>query len=184
MQVSFTDSTARTILKRTFTAFDPNSIYQGSSGGPAAMVKEQTFAYSVRNNNSPYTSYAKLALCQGAIPSDFSGMSSTASRISDVLVSWSLNGVVGTWTELSGEPSIYLTSTQRSSATQSGVATWLWWYNTFDSPSTNIAHQAAFTVGSLGSGAEFELIDINIVAGRGYKIVNGPRLTMATEYNY
>lgn len=185
MQVSFTNSTARNILKRTFTAFDSSSMYQNNSSSIANRANENTFAYSA-DSGSPSTTYATLALCQGSVPSNFSGLTTTSSRSSDVLVTWALSTAVtyGTWTEISDQPSIYLTATQRSSASQSGVATWLWWYNTLANATTTIIHQAVFTVGTLGSGSEFELIDINIVSGRGYKIVNGPRLTMATEYNY
>lgn len=187
MQVSITTGMARTILKRTFTPYDSESMYAGSSTSINSRPGETTYAYWLQSG-VVRADKAYLALCKGTVPSNFSGITRVVNRSSDILVSWKLDSVLGTWTEVSDQPEIYLTSTQRSNADQSGVATWLWWYNIVNDAGGAvgdiIGQQAVFTVGNLGSGAEFELIDTNIVASRGYKIVNAPRLSMATEYSY
>ena len=47
-----------------------------------------------------------------------------------------------------------------------------------------MSHQAVFTVGALGSGSDYELANVGILSGKGYKLVNGPRVSLATEYTY
>jgi len=186
MQISITDSFARTILKRMFTYFDTASMYQGNSGSTSNLQSENTF-WMAPTNSSPVNQYNFFALCQGAVPTDFTGMGEYQSgntRWNDRLVVWTYNNFDNSlWTEDSGSAAIYLSSATRSNASQSGTATWFWWAHTPVSSST-ITHQAVFTVGTLGSGADFEMRDVDIVSGRGYKLINGPRLSLATEYNY
>lgn len=131
----------------------------------------------------PYetTSRAKLVLMKGTVPTDFSGLTAPSSRSSDVLVTWTVESTAGTWVD-EGANSIYLQSTDLATASQSGTATWLWWYNPYSN--TGIHHQAVFTVGELGSSSDYELANTGIVSGKGYKLVNGPRLSLATEYTY
>jgi hypothetical protein len=77
------------------------------------------------------------------------------------------------------------TATDLAYASQGGTATWLWWYS-YDSNNINgnLKYQAIFSVGTIGSGSDFELPSTTIVNGSGYKLVNGPKLSLATSFTY
>ena len=145
-----------------------------------AVTTTDTYPYE-------FTTFAKFVLMKGAVPTDFSGLTTSTSRSSDRLVEWTVASTSGSWVDLDTN-GIYLQSTNLSTASQSGTATWLWWYNpyftNYNYPTIGLSHQAVFTVGELGSGSDYELANIGIVSGKGYKLVNGPRLSLATEYTY
>jgi hypothetical protein len=186
MQISTTDYNIRQCLKRMFTSVGSPSI--NGNSGHINNVEVNNFAVTIRdaypNEN---TTYAKFVLMKGAVPTDFSGLTASTSRSSDRLVEWTVASTAGSWVE-EGANSIYLQSTDLSTASQSGTATWLWWYNpyftNYNYPTIGLSHQAVFTVGELGSGSDYELANVGIISGKGYKLVNGPRLSLATEYNY
>jgi len=186
MQISTTDYNIRQCLKRMFTSVGSPAIDSNS----AFLANPEMNSFAVTTTGySPHesTALAKLVLMKGAVPTDFSGLTLPSSRSSDVLVTWTVQSTAGSWVE-EGANSIYLQSTDLATASQSGTATWLWWYNPYftggDFPTPGINHQAVFTVGELGSGSDYELANVGIVSGKGYKLVNGPRLSLATEYNY
>lgn len=150
-------------------------------------VEVNNFAVTIRDAYpQEVTTYAKFVLMKGTVPTDFSGLTASTSRSSDRLVVWNVASGAGSWVEETN--SIYLQSTDLATASQSGTATWLWWYNPFftnyNYTTVGISHQAVFTVGELGSGSDYELANVGIVNGKGYKLVNGPRLSLATEYTY
>ena len=180
MQISTTNYNIKECLKRMFTGVGTPAINSNQDH----LINPEMNSFAVTTTGSfPYetTGAAKLVLMKGTVPTDFTGLTSSSSRSSDVLVTWTVQSTAGSWVS-GGDNSIYLESTDLASASQSGTATWLWWYN----PYSNIAihHQAVFTVGELGSGSDYELANIGIVGGKGYKLVNGPRLSLATEYTY
>lgn len=181
MQISTTTLAIRESLKRIFT---PN----GSPGftrtyDEVSSLDQNNFALTI-TNSYPYQTNdrARFVLMKGAVPTDFTALTLPSSRSTDVLVSWTVKTTSGTWVENSNN-SLYLTSTDLAYATQSGTATWLWWYNP-KHDNTQILHQAVFTVGTLGSASDFELANTSIVSGKGYKLVNGPTVSLPTEYNY
>jgi len=185
MQISTTNYNIRECLKRMFTALGSPAIQ-----GTYDYIRNpeiSNFAVSVTGTSpTQTTSLAKLVLMKGTVPTDFSGLTVPSSRSSDRLVEWTVASTAGSWVE-EGDNSIYLQSTDLATASQSGTATWLWWYNPYWTDYQNpagINHQAVFTVGDLGSGSDYELANVGIASGKGYKLVNGPRLSLATEYNY
>ena len=180
MQISTTNYNIKQCLKRMFTGIGSPAI--DSNQDHLTNPEMNSFAVTT-SEYYPYetTSRAKLVLMKGTVPTDFSELTSPGSRSSDVLVTWTVASTAGSWVE-EGANSIYLQSTDLATASQSGTATWLWWYNPYSN--TGIHHQAVFTVGALGSGSDYELANTGIVSGKGYKLVNGPRLSLATEYTY
>lgn len=186
MQISTTTPAIRNCLRRIFTASLEDgglSNFFSSDSNDGANPSQNSFAVSIYNSY-PYTTdtIAKFRLMQGTVPTDFSTLVSSTDRAADILVEWAVRTTSGSWQDNS-DNSIYLTSTDLAYATQSGTATWLWWVNKVYN-TTAINHQAVFTVGALGSGEDFELANTSIVAGKGYKLVNGPTLSLPTEYNY
>jgi len=186
MQISTTDYNIRQCLKRIFTSVGSPDINGNSSH--INNVEMNNFAVTM-TGFYPHesTSYAKFVLMKGTVPTNFTGLTSSAARSSDRLVEWTVASTAGAWVE-EGANSIYLQSTDLSTASQSGTATWLWWYNPYwtdyNYTTIGLSHQAVFTVGELGSGSDYELANVGIVSGKGYKLVNGPRLSLATEYTY
>ena len=122
-----------------------------------------------------------LRLMTGTVPTDFSGLTSLTSRSSDLLIQWDTKNDTE-WSN-DGIKTFWQNGTSLVYATTGGVATWLWWVGASGATST-LWHQAVFTVGALGSGSDFELLNTTIIAGNGYRLVNGPRITMSTEWNY
>lgn len=181
MQISTTTPAIRACLKRIFT---PN----GSPGfarnyDNVSDASQNNFALTI-TNSYPYSSdiYAKFKLMKGTVPTDFTALTLPTSRSTDVLVTWGVKTSSGSWVE-NADNSLYLTSTDLAYATQSGTASWLWWYNP-KHDSTSILQQAVFTVGTIGSGSDFELVTTSIDSGKGYKLVNGPKVSLPTEYTF
>ena len=184
MQISTTDYNIKQCLKRMFTATGSPTI--GGSSYYLTNPEVNNFAVTATENGTT-NSRAKLVLMKGTVPTDFSGLTLVSSRSSDRLVEWTVESSAGSWVE-GDNNSLYLQSTNLATASQSGTATWLWWYNpyttTYYQQIEGMSHQAVFTVGELGSGSDYELANIEILNGKGYKLVNGPRLSLATEYTY
>jgi len=184
MQISTTNYNIRECLKRMFTAVGSPAVIGGN--GYEANVEVNNFAVNSTEYNDGFenTGYARFVLMKGTVPTDFTGLTNSSdSRSTDRLVTWTVASSSGSWVN-GGDNSIYLQSTNLATASQSGTATWLWWYNHQYNAMNNILHQAVFTVGELGSGSDYELANIGILNGKGYKLVNGPRLSLATEYTY
>ena len=177
-QISITNTLAKETLKRAFTSYD----YPGYVAGNNAY----TLGYGTGLNGGSWNniSAVDMRLMKGTVPTDFSGIPNLYSRASDTLVTWNGSPASNLWQDTS-DTSISLTYTPLKYATAGGTATWLWWYSyNSDLPYGALQYSVVFTVGILGSGADFEIPTTNIVSGNGYKLINGPRLTMATEFNY
>lgn len=202
MQISITNALAQATLRRIFTNYDPSSQIGNYTFGSDLwsyalehtyeyrqfIQSETTFAQIASNNDAvggPLTAnmnYSNLRLMKGTVPTDFTGLTQYSSRSADVLVTWGV-GDISNWS-ISGN-TITGGYTNLVQAAQGGVATWLWWSNSvIDSDLLTYGHQIVFTVGGTGSGADFELLNTTIISGNNYKIINGPRFSLATEYNY
>lgn len=166
-QISISDTMAYQLLI--------NSFARGDWGDTNAIG---TFAYSGYQNTRTH-----LTLMKGTVPTDFSALTNySTSRSTDILVDWTTSNGAG-WSS-DGVKTIWFNGTDMQYATASGTATWLWWrVQNWISPS-NIDYQAIFTVGVLGSGSDYELISTTVTQGNGYRLVNGPRITIPTEWNY
>lgn len=123
-------------------------------------------------------------IMKGTMPSDFSTLTSgTASRSSDVLLTYSRSSAVNTFIlDLTVNPIVCNTSFVNAIA--SGTATWFWnlAYNPQDS-SNSIFVQFIGTVGLTGSGADLEMSDTNIISGSPYK-VNNLKILFPTTWTY
>jgi hypothetical protein len=196
-QISVTNELALAGLLRTFTPYDfetarlsPNEAspekptlgfaYNSSSGDNGSTNEGQ---YNTSYNNR-YD--IPMKLMKGTPPTQSQLNAGFVDRNSDVLVTLKPQSTINPnmWVNDGVNPSIYLQSTDLAIATASGTATWLWWHTFGVSGGYSTFIQAIFTVGLLGSGSDFEMPTTDIVSGRGYKLINGPRLTMATEFNY
>jgi hypothetical protein len=199
-QISVTNDLALAGLLRVFTPFDlhtlnfePNEVdldeitlgysYNSNTSNGSTNDPRSQFSYSYANRYDP-----KMKLMKG-VPPTYNELNTILSRTSDVLVTFSPQSLTNPnmWVNNGETPSILLQSTDLASASASGTATWLWWHS---GSNTGLGTggvpyiQAIFTVGTPGSGSDFEMPTTDIVSGRGYKLINGPRLTMATEFNY
>jgi hypothetical protein len=197
-QISVTNDLALTGLLRVFTPFDPRSLNMEPGEND---LDDITLGYSYTSNvsstNEPnplggarlYANrYGPSIRIMKGVPPTYQQLNTVLSRTSDVLVTLYPQSLTNPnmWVT-SGPTSIYLQSTDLAYASASGTATWLWWTSRGDDGlgTEGVPFiQATFTVGTLGSGADFEMPTTDIVSGRGYKLINGPRLTMATEFNY
>jgi hypothetical protein len=180
-------------MLRVFTPFDPLTLNMGPNENDPDIP---TFGYGyVSSGGETFGGYGsrfqpQFFLMKGAVPTqaELNTGEIAASRTlipNDVLVNWSTNGPAGSW--INSGTSLYLSATALSYASASGTATWLYWRSYaysggFGTPGKY--PEAVFTVGLFGSGSDFELPTTDIISGRGYKLVNGPRLIMATEFNY
>lgn len=189
MQISFTNYAIQQTLLRCFTAYDSRAYTISQSNTP----EENSFVFGEQGNfNSTWWNYQSLyysmRLMQGTVPTESTLPLLESERSSDTLVYWQFNDFnYNTYPWVTETNSIYLNGTALTSASQSGTATWIWWYTRNGlnpDPNNAIKHQAIFTVGAPGSGSDFELTNTSIVAGNGYRLVNGPRISLATEYNY
>lgn len=114
-----------------------------------------------------------IAIMKGAVPANFSTLTSFAARSADVLVYYSVNSGHFAPTQATVNPAVI--STLYSTAQASGTATWFWWtvrpgYE-YDNPNA-IVNQALGTVGLVGSGADLEMAATNITVGEPYRIMN------------
>lgn len=189
MQISFTTYAINQTLLRCFTAYDSYAYSNSQNNTP----EENSFAFGETSSYNAFwsnylTTYYSIRLMQGTVPTASTLPALLSDRVSDSLVQWQFNDTnYNTYPWVSDNNSIYLNGTALTAANASGNATWLWWYTVNGlnpDPNQAIKHQAVFTVGALGSGSDFELVNTSIVAGNGYRLVNGPRLSLATEYNY
>jgi hypothetical protein len=195
-QISFTNEFALAGLLRTFTPFDSETVNMQPNEN-LYKIPTLGLAYNSNTSNSSTneedSTYAnrydpKMVLMKGVPPTQ-GELSGVISRNSDILITFSPQSLTNRdmWVNDGSTPSIYLQSTDLAYATASGTASWIWWYTRGQGGTSYNSipfMQAVFTVGTFGSGADFEMPTTDIVSGRGYKLINGPRLTMATEINY
>ena len=199
-QISVTNDFALAGLLRVFTPFDSHTLNMGPNEDDLDDIT-LGFSYNSNTSNSSINEpsgqfgrlYAnrydpKMRLMKG-VPPTYDQLNTILSRSSDVLVTFSPQSTTNPnmWANDGANPSIYLQSTDLAYASASGTATWLWWHSGANgSLGYNAVPyiQAIFTVGTLGSSSDFEMPTTDIVSGRGYKLINGPKLTMATEFNY
>ena len=181
-QISMTTELVNAGMRRVFTPYDPQTIDMGPNENDPDIP---TFGYGyVSSGGETFGGYGsrfqpQFFLMKGAVPTQGQTNTGLAGRTSDVLVQWGTNGPAGSW--IDSGTSLYLSATSLSYASASGAATWLYWRSYSNG---GVYPEAVFTVGLPGSGADFEMPTTNIVSGQGYKLINGPRLTMATEFNY
>jgi hypothetical protein len=136
--------------------------------------------------NYPYY-YTWLRLMKGTPPATPTSTDVLA-RNSDTLVEWvSTNNNIGPYVVTNSNP--ILLGTWFAGASQSGTATWFWWYTKQHATNYNevnnypFYHEVIGTVGGLGSGTDLELAYPNIVAGNAYRIQN-LQVSFPTSWTY
>lgn len=135
-----------------------------------------------------------LSVMKGTIPIDFSTLVNSTSRSADKLITFS-TGTDFSPSATTVNPAII--STNYVAAGAPGIATWFWIYTVYNgytgslngltSPAgvsdTTLLHQLIGTAGAVGSGADLEIPDTNIVAGNAYRILN-LRLQFPTTWTF
>jgi hypothetical protein len=142
--------------------------------------------------NTPAFSIANIYIMKGAVPPDLSSLTSTTVRAADILATFTTgvlngqatipNGICGTGAATTDfTPSILyqnpiVINTVYKTATQAGTATWFWWV-VGPAPisgqiGTTITHQIIGTVGTIGSGADLQISNVNIALGESVKLAN------------
>lgn len=131
-------------------------------------------------------SIGNIAICQGSVPASADDVMTAASRSADILVNWLMKNISPgapypgqntandfAITNESTNP-IQINSIYRA-AVASGVASWFWWMVRWSNGSTiqdTHLHAIIGTVGGVGSGADLEIPDVNIVSGQSYRLRN------------
>jgi hypothetical protein len=177
-----------------------------------SMVTGVTSRFMMNNTNNPYTAYpiadrgllsghatsagevgARLFLMKGTVPYDFSTLTTFGARSADVLVTFDATSYTGGGTNnfVASQDNvnpIVVTSIYRT-ATQSGTATWFWWFtsaltgtNTWSNAAVPLV-QIIGTVGTIGSNSDLEFSTTNIVSGQDYRVFN-LRLQIPTSWVY
>lgn len=148
--IEFSTSQIAAILSSTF----------GTSGGRG-----------LTNQNASYTS--SLRIMKGTKPTDFSGMTNGAtSYASDVLIDFKNDGTStnDALTPSTATNNVFTLNTEIRTAAATGTATWFWWVMYSSATTTTILNQVMGTVGLIGSGADIEIPNVNILAGNPYRI--------------
>lgn len=132
--------------------------------------------------------YGVVNLMKGAVPTDFTELTSPSSRSSDILVTWTTNQ--GGWSysdPLTNIDGIANVSSPYSVASASGIATWFWWYNATGPAAGDPAYRNYIytqLVGTVGtSGTDLVIADTTIIAGANYRLLN-LKFDVPTEYTY
>lgn len=147
-------------------------------GYPNALWALGNPAQTVLLNNTDGNSYgSRLQIMKGTIPADFTTLVNTTSRSSDTLVHYRCGYYNGSFWENNFDPTVVKTTsivinTTYVAAVAAGTATWFWKFQATQLYSSTIVNQFIGTIGTVGSGADLELPDVNVIAGNPYRIRN------------
>lgn len=171
------------------------ALYSGLAAriiGPYTSLEDNIYGKVMVPSTGSET-YSYFCIMQGTVPTDVNTI--PQSRMADTLVFWKIGPsfanpgeilpiTVGTTTTIN---SYY------KAAIATGTATWFQWCTrAFAPPSTassggliyiNYSHIIMGTVGLVGSGADFEIPDVNIVTGQQYRMSNF-KLTFPSSWSY
>jgi len=138
-------------------------IYGGSTNNTSYIAGGGTGTGSILN------------FYKGTIAS-FPAFTSTTTRTSDLLISMSMPAGATSWIQVSSSNSVRVqlgvSNVPGGTATASGLATWFLMQNYFSGGTlTDLTIRSALigTIGTIGSGADMEIYDNNIVSGNSYK---------------
>lgn len=162
------------------------------SSGLRQLLGESLFVNSVSASyrgvaNSTFRNYysedyvdvkSQFRIMKGTVPANFSALTAANSRSTDVLLSW--NSTQFNWANVAGTTSSM--NTQYAQASQSGTASWFWWYMPIsDAADAALIWQIVGTVGS--TGTDLVLDDPAIVSGSNYRI-NNFRFSVPETFTY
>jgi len=167
--ITFNDNLRRNLNQALFTRVYDNEPEPGQYGFRMYL-----------NTNAPWFQYGTIKLMKGAVPSNFTSLTSANSRSTDLLVTWTTDTTGFTFNNpVTNDDGIARIDSAYSVASASGIATWFWWYVT-DRPGT-IALQLVGTVGT--SGTDLVIADTTIIAGANYRFII-LKFDVPTVYTY
>ena len=144
------------------------------------MVINATSLLNPRNQNGSNDPGAAIRIMKGVKPTDLSTLTGPTSRASDVLLSFKTTlNATGDFTPTVNWVNPVIVNTNYVAADASGAATWFWW---IVADATTTVHQIVGSVGLIGSGADIEIPDVNLVTGNTYRILN-LKLGIPTAWN-
>lgn len=147
-------------------------------GYPAALWANGNPSQTTLLNNATGNDKGSwLKIMKGIIPVDFTALVNHWSKSSDTLVQYNVGYYNGNNYENNFGPTVVdstsiTINTDYVGAMLSGTATWFWKYQASNYDGTIIVNQFIGTIGTIGSGADLELPDVNIVAGNPYRVRN------------
>jgi len=158
-------------------------LFTRSYGGTTQNGQYGFVNYTINTGgSSTQTSYGVIKLMKGTVPVDFSGLTTSSSRSSDTLVTWTTNQIGFTFNDpTTNVDGIAEIDSPYSTASVSGIATWFWWYVTQTYSGSDTLLQLVGTVGT--SGADLIIGDTTIIAGANYRFQN-LKFDIPTEYTY
>lgn len=154
------------MLRTNFTTGTGNTA---SSGMPL-------FASGESGTNN---SHGRITIMTGVMPTDTSAITIPSFRSSDVLVTFNSksNGI-----SMVSTKNVSTFSFDYMNASKSGAATWFWWASIAGTNAT-LYHSIIGSIGLLGSNADLEVNDTNVIAGNPYRITN-MRITWPTTLDW
>ncbi len=173
-------------VSRMFTL---GTIISSSANGTSAVLATTSAATTGLLNSGDNQfgwSNTLFYIMKGTPPVDFSVITTMASRSADILMTFktaNLNAGDFLPTNVNVNPAIIQTNYVNASVT--GTATWFWWtQQAYAYPTSNYPIlQVMGTVGTIGSGADLEIPNVNIVSGTPYRVSN-LRLSFPTTWTF
>ena len=124
-------------------------------------------------------SYGRVIIMAGEMPTDTSVLTSPSFRLADQLVTFDAKSAGITMTSARNVTTF---SFNYVNATKAGQATWFWWQS-LNGGSTTLFHSIIGSIGLLGSNADLEVNDTNVIVGNPYRITN-MRITWPTTLDW
>ena len=181
----------------------------GFMSGSATTFMGRFMSYGVNNNSSdltvqgllsrgnaaagaPPSKACAIALMKGAVPTDFTGLTTFGSRSADILCQWIYAINTNNLSPSVPNTNPAVITSDFVAATASGTATWFWWRTVAAanigsqpnwSSSSTLYDQIIGTVGTVGSGSDLEIPSTTITSTQLLRILN-LRLQLPSTYNY
>lgn len=147
--------------------YQGNVYYVGGGGNAGYSTSGLLVGNPLQAGNAGYMR-TQLILYKGIPPTDFSTITAYNSRSAEALVYFETMTADFSPSQTNINPAIITTILKNASAT--GVASWFRLQN-YDTQ-VGIYTQLAGTIGSIGSGMDLEMDNVNIVAGSPYRVTN------------
>ena len=155
-----------------------NMLRIGSSTQPANA--NSTGMPLFASGSSISNSYGRIIIMAGEMPTDTAVLTAANLRSTDQLVTFDSRAAGITMTSTRNVTTF---SFNYVNATKAGQATWFWWQSANGSSSTILYHSIIGSIGLLGSNADLEVNDTNVIVGNPYRITN-MRITWPTTLDW
>ncbi len=161
------------------SSYSPYRLFPSSLSTTFAARRGVLGVVGATSVSATYAPFIVLDVFKGVPPDSFAGLTNTSARASDLLVSFQCGSDVNELIQSTGSHRKFLigkSMLNTATAVASGEATWFILRaegDTATSPSNagDLVNVSALlgTIGVLGSGADVEISDVQIVAGQQYK---------------